>query len=127
MTPELNYLRARYAEEAAAALEARGLGLIHTNGAEAAEVTVAITWQWHLQASYSNNGYATSIVPGAPAPQAVLDDLKAKLAILDMHERGLTMDAYRMRYGAEPHTEIVLRVLLQAYAGREDFDQRWKL
>jgi hypothetical protein len=121
----LRYLHARYDEEAAAAIEARELARIHTNGAEAAEVTVTLTWQWHLQAAYSNQGYGTSIVPGAPTPHAVLDDLQVKRMILDLHEQELTVDSYRQRLGAEPPTGRIIRALLQPYAARGDFDQAW--
>lgn len=123
----VTYLRARYDEEAASAHEARELGRIHTNGAAAAEVTVSLTWQWHLQANYSNQGYGTSIVPGAPTPQAVLDGVEAKRMILDLHEQELTVDAYRRRLGAEPPTTRLISALLRPYAARGDFDQRWVL
>lgn len=127
MSPEVTYLRARYDEEAAAALEAREHGRIHTRGAAEAGVPLALSWQWHLQARYANNGHATSIIPGAPTPQAVLDDLEVKRMILDLHERGIAADGYLLRLGAEAPMARVIRSLLRPYAARGDFDQRWVL
>lgn len=103
------YLRARYDEEEA---DARGVQL--RDGDEL----------WVLDPQYDHHDH-TRVLWISPAH--VLADLTAKRAILAMHEAALTTDAYRKRLGAGPHTELVIRVMLQPYAARADFDPRWKL
>jgi len=109
MSAELRYLRDRYAEE-----EVDAQSVPQYNGDE----------QWVLDPQYDYHDQ-TRVLWVSPAH--VLADIAAKRAILAMHEQALTTDAYRKRLGAAPHTEIIVRVLLQPYAARADFDPRWKL
>ncbi len=114
MSAEVAYLRARYDEE-----EADALTVPHYNGDQYGDDR-----QWVLDPQYDFHDH-TRVLWISPAH--VLADLTAKRAILAMHEQALTTDAYRKRLGAAPHTEIIVRVLLQPYAARADFDPRWKL
>lgn len=109
MSAEVAYLRARYAEEESDAQSVR-----QYNGDE----------QWVLDPQYDYHDH-TRVLWISPAH--VLADLTAKRAILALHEQALTTDAYRKRLGAAPHTEVIVRVLLQPYAARADFDPGWKL
>lgn len=109
MSAEVAYLRARYDEE-----EADARSVPQYNGDD----------QWVLDPQYDWHDQ-TRVLWISPAH--VLADLNAKRAILAMHEAAMTTDAYRKRLGAGPHTEIVVRVLLQPYAARADFDPAWVL
>ena len=109
MSAEVAYLRARYDEE-----EADARTVPQRDGDEL----------WVLDPQYDHYDQ-TRVLWISPAH--VIADLWAKRAILAMHEQALTTDAYRKRLGTAPHTEIIVRVLLQPYAARNDFDRRWSL
>jgi hypothetical protein len=103
------YLRARYDEE-----EADARTVQQRDGDEL----------WVLDPQYDHHDH-TRVLWISPAH--VLADLNAKRAIVAMYEEALTTHAYRKRLGAGPHTELVIRVMLQPYAALTDFDPRWKL
>lgn len=98
MSAEVAYLRARYDEE-----EADARTVPQRDGDEL----------WVLDPQYDHYDH-TRVLWISPAH--VIADLTAKRAILAMYEAALTT-----------HTEIVVRVLLQPYAARNDFDRRWSL
>lgn len=114
MSAEVAYLRARYDEE-----EADARSVAEYNGDQ-----YGADRHWVLDPQYDYYDH-TRVLWISPAH--VLADLNAKRAIVAMYEEALTTHAYRKRLGAGPHTEIVIRVLLQPYAARADFDPRWKL
>lgn len=133
MSPEVEYLRARYDEEEAYAL-----------ASIAGELDKLPTIQCHC---------GRRIHLGARGP--ALADLAAKRKILDQHEQWpvyverppvldvapnredwvvhvtqsidwVSTQQYRYRFGAEPPTSPIIRALLQPYADREDFPPMWR-
>ncbi len=136
------FVLARAAEREAPAQEAVHLAQIHLNGADAAEVDVTLTWQWVMQANYSNGGHGSSFVPGVPTPRRVLAEVAATRAIVALHHTSQTRERMaELGYsdvGRDPmcssrdYPEIsddceTLLNLAALDATHPDYDPRWAL
>lgn len=117
MTDLADFLRARIAERRQAAMNAaltEGLmgSLVDFLKHEAASVNVGP----------SEQHYALQ------APGAVLADLDAKLAIVDLMERTLRFaegDSEVDHYGALANAEETLSLLARPFAGHPDYQEDW--
>jgi len=139
VSPEVEYLRARYAEE-----EADARAVPQYNGDEL----------WVLDPQYDHYDHSRVLWI---SPAHVLADLAAKRKILDLHDswpvlleriqpepvqllpgeslapnlvawiEWITTQKYREQFGDDPPTSSIVRALLQPYAGRADFDRLWSL
>lgn len=139
MTGETEYLLARLDEQEAAAREAVAIGKIHSRHDDA-QVTTVLSWRWSLLAESvvdgRTGGYGTSHHPGAPTPEEVLADIAAKRELVELASEATGLDMqvdgeFRVAnrdLAVEPYVgDLMIRTMLQTYAGRDDFDPSWTL